>query len=315
MGCKPGGMPSPVRRSEVPAAPLVDEVDPRRSEPEPLPRDVHEPFVAAHPAEHADPAEERTDLYDAFERGRFAFELEQTNPIAKQAGNGGDICGGAAVTSALILTADSPEAAAANAAALKKVADDREAWNRLPAPLKREDVEAALEHFGHGVMTPNDAALLQQLAYAAGRSLDKQRASPGTSPLELGALVTQLQSNGARLQGTRFVQVKGAAQQGHWVATKDEHLLDSLKLNVLASHLKRGGPAWDSEVAVSSGKVEVFTRGGGRLPAARGASAYRLEVDPKEMPRDKFRALDKSLADRWLELTRGAEARGPVSVR
>lgn len=235
--------------------------------------------------------ETQRTLSDARQRTELATTASQVNDISVTAGNEGDICGGAALMNALVLGSATPEAARANAAALRQAADTHQAYRALP-PGTRPGIDAALGHLAQGTLSENDLNALQQLGYALGRSVDETvlkdpKATPGLNPAQMGAVVAQLKANGAQLdESTRFVELKGARDTaGHWVVQTNGALANTLEsVNATAEKLSPGAATFDSDVRVKGDAVQVRTRGGGLAARLPPGKAYVMTLDPNKAP-------------------------------
>ncbi|MHB8879676.1 MAG: hypothetical protein ACYC8T_38800, partial [Myxococcaceae bacterium] len=218
----------------------------------------------------APPMTEETprDLANEKQRIDLATTTSQVNDVSVLAGNQNDVCAGAALVNAMVLNSATPDAASANAAALRKAADRYGGWSALPPSVDKDQVKSALDHFAAGKASEVDLHYLQQLAYATGRAFDPDEKrdpelNPGLNAGQVGGLATQLKSDGALLgDDSRFVQLKGVDDtSGHWVVQSGKVIANSLEsVPVDATKLSPASAVWDSDVHVKKGDANVETR-------------------------------------------------------
>ncbi|MFT3840434.1 MAG: hypothetical protein QM723_25825 [Myxococcaceae bacterium] len=236
-----------------------------------------EPFAGATPAAGGAVAQ-KYSLDDAVDRRMLIDACPQRNAISAAAKNGDRICAGAALTNALILTGDTADNRAANAAALASVAKSLDV--QLPKSVKQADVDAALKSYASGSMSPKDVQLLQQLTYAMGRSIQKGD-DTGTNAPAMGILVNQLASAGARFQGAELVMTAG--KNAHWLAVADGVVADS---DPARTAIKGNEPLlkpsqWGAGVSAPKtprGDTVVRLRGGGELKNLADGQGYTLNL-------------------------------------
>lgn len=239
--------------------------------------DALETFAGATPAAGGAIAQ-KFNLDDAVDRRMLIDACPQRNAISAAAKNGDRICAGAALTNALLLTGDTADNRAANAAALASVAKSLDV--QLPKSVKQADVDAALKSYASGSISPKDVQLLQQLTYAMARSIQKGD-DTGTNAPAMGILINQLANAGARFQGAELVMTAG--KNAHWLAVADGVVADSDPARtVLEGKEPLLKPAqWGADVAAPKrprGETVVRLRGGGDLPNLPDGQAYTLSL-------------------------------------
>lgn len=221
------------------------------------------------------------DLANSDTRWDTALKASQRNPISDAAGNADVICGAASVVSALVMQSGTPEAAAANAKALKTAYDLTDAEKRLPPSVDKQALAQAFEHFGAGKPSLTDLHLLQQAAYAIGRTHAGSSAD-GLDRLDLMLMVSELKGRGATLgPETRFTQVQKGKGGSHWVANSGGAGINTdPQAPVTAGNQQPKGEDWRAEVSVSQeGKVLLKTRDINEQHAKRGLG-WTLEIVP-----------------------------------
>ncbi|MBL8954622.1 MAG: hypothetical protein JNK82_27845 [Myxococcaceae bacterium] len=236
----------------------------------------------------AKPTTSRSELPAVTSNVMLATKASQMNPVSSAAGNSDRVCGGAVVVSALLLRSGTPAAMKANAKALEGAFDAAGAAKLLPASVKEADVKAAFERFAAGTTTPGDVNVLQQAAYALGRSYSPA-ADDGLDTSQMAAMVANLKARGAALgPETRFVQVHdGEGGGGHWVVKTPEALVNpSPVAKVSADDIAVASGKFSGDVTVrKDGKVELRTRvlSADEPPAWEGGG-WKMVLDPKSPP-------------------------------
>jgi len=233
----------------------------------------------------------RRDLSTFEARKRLATDASQVNPISAdpKIDNADRICAGAAAVNALILNSTTPEAAKANAEALRSAMGARHV--ELPASLDKQAINDALDHLAAGSPSMNDVFVLQQVAYAVGRryaqkkeAKDGKALDDGLNPAQLGGLIADLKARGATLDGnTQF-----SLSKQHWVAHVGAVTANSDQNVKIDSGAKLpSNKAWAGDVVLrADGVVEARTRtvrvGGADVDAAGYARAFELEPPKKD---------------------------------
>lgn len=139
----------------------------------------------------------------------------QTNTVSQGLKNSNDICGGAAMVSALILRSTTPDAAKANARAFR-AAFNASPMKALTSVDVQSHVSAALKNFEEGALSEEDVCYLQQAAYAIGRGTPGEPQEPGLSNHAMASMVADLIGYGANFgKETSFTQAYRGG--GHWV--------------------------------------------------------------------------------------------------
>lgn len=146
----------------------------------------------------------------------------QVNPISQKAGNSNEICGGASVANALVMSSSTPEQAKANAQALRAAAKN-------VAGLSPEQ-DRALANMEKGTMSPTDLQHLQQLSHRLVKSQNQGEKLANAG--EMGMAVALLKANGA-FQGAQSVEFHNArlpppGQSNHWSVSVDGAYANSL---------------------------------------------------------------------------------------
>jgi hypothetical protein len=152
-------------------------------------------------------------LTEATQRKQLVQATPQRNPVSKRAGMGHEVCGGAAVASALVLSSNSKAKARANARAIRAV---------LGSHLTDEE-NKALKKFEEGTMATRHLALLQlNLFLHVNYKVDGAQKS-GLSPKAVGTLVKSLKENGG-FAGDTVVVFK---RQDHWTIRVNGTFIDT----------------------------------------------------------------------------------------
>jgi hypothetical protein len=131
------------------------------------------------------------NLSDRSARLQLLRGCPQVNPVSAKAGNGEFLCGGAAMTSALVLSASDPAKAKANAAAVRKLAGSFSIPEKL-APAE----DKALSNMASGKMSPQDVQHLQQLMFRLAQRSGQGAGGPVTVA-QMGMLASTLAAAGA----------------------------------------------------------------------------------------------------------------------
>ena len=193
-------------------------------------------------------------------------DTPQVNDVSERAGTSQAICGGAAVTSAMLLSGN-PEA---NAGALRHMSEG----GRSP------EETTALDHLAEGSVSPRDVAYLQQLNYrlgaaGAGHPLTEGGAPYLMRPSDMGRLTADIQNNGGMpgAHDVRYDEVHrpGPPEYDHWTATVGHTTVDSMAPGGGASVGTAGAaptprdPNWQGSVALTttaggSGVINIDSR-------------------------------------------------------
>lgn len=238
------------------------------------------------------PSTERLNLD---ETGRLMLATtSQVNAISVGLKNSNDICGGAVVVAALVLRSTSPEAARANAGAL------RAAFNASPAKAltpvgAQSGVSTALKNFEAGTLSEEDVCYLQQAAYIVGRGVSGEAKSPGLSTGAMASMVADLVGYGATIDTeTSFAQVFDGAN-GHWVGATAGQSLNTAEAitdagKVDFAKLKLDSREFSGRVRILKDKVgahviQVQSRYGpnektGALEVAKKGAGWQAEITP-----------------------------------
>lgn len=229
------------------------------------------------------PTEQR-DLSTFEGRRRLATEASQVNEISAdpKIDNADRICAGAAAVNALILNSTTPEAAKANAQALRSVMG---AGVTLPPTLDPKAIETALAHLEANAPSMNDVFVLQQVAYSAGRRYaDKKEKDDGLNPAQLAGLVADLKARGANLDSnTQF-----SLSKQHWVAHVGSTTANSdANVSIDAGAKLPSNKAWSGDVVIRpDGVVEARTKtvrvDGQDMNAADYARRFELAQPKKD---------------------------------
>jgi len=243
-----------------------------------------------------------TEALGLDEVGRLMLaSTSQVNSVSTGLKNENDICGGAAMVSALILRSTTPEAARANAGAL------RAAFNASPAKAMTSvevqvHVSAALKNFEAGKMSEEDVCYLQQAAYVVGKGVPGESEKGGLSTGAMASMVADLVGSGATIGAeTSFSQAFDGVG-GHWVAKSGDVAFNTAQDNTPAAKVDFNKlPVTDNEF---SGRVRVLNNkdgtrtvqlqsrylspppATGKKPGAPDGSGWKAEITPLN-PGDK----------------------------
>jgi hypothetical protein len=162
-------------------------------------------------------------------------QAPQVNPISIKAGNAGDICGGAAMSNALIMSSKTPEQAKANAKAVRDLAGS---FDPDKVKLSKEE-DQALKNMEGGKMSGVDAQHLQQVMYRIGQRMPLAGSNPegtGLSTTQVGCAMSMLKARGA-FEGSNvtmhcnrntFKNTQGKEDTiDHWTVTVDNNFANS----------------------------------------------------------------------------------------
>jgi hypothetical protein len=180
----------------------------------------------------------------------------QMNPISKAAGNGPNLCGGASVANALILSSKTPEQAKANAKAVQNLA------GALKPPLKMSGAEQqALKNFESGKISPQDAQHMQQVMYRMAQRMPiGGQSNPnlqGVSTSQVATTMAALRSHGA-FQGSSVTMHCNRLSTGfdHWTTSVDGIHANSQGPN--DKSIVHGGPPSELSKSNSSWQNEIW---------------------------------------------------------
>lgn len=175
------------------------------------------------------------DITDPDWRRHMLRQAPQVNEISKKAGNAGDICGGAAMANALVLSSKTPEQAKANAKAVRDLAGS---FDPNKVQLSKEE-DRALKNMESGKMSGVDTQHLQQVMYRIGQRMPLAGSNPegtGLSTTQMGCAMSMLKARGA-FEGSNvamhcnrntFKDDKGKeATIDHWTVTVDNTFANS----------------------------------------------------------------------------------------
>jgi hypothetical protein len=216
------------------------------------------------------PKNQLVDIHNPESRNQLIRSAPQINEISKKAGNGGDICGGAATTNALILSSKTPEQGRANAKAVRDLA------NSFSNAVKiKPEEEMALKHLENGKMSPTDVQHMQQLMDRIGQRMPAAGPNPsglGLTTTQVACMMTKLSAKGA-FQGSDVTMHCNTLPNGldHWTVTVDRTFANS-------SH---GHPNYD----------KALVHGGPPPELQKGRSNWQNEIkivnDPQRDANDK----------------------------
>lgn len=236
------------------------------------------PALAPATQKEIGPTEQR-DLSTFEGRRRLATEASQVNEVSADPGidNADRICGGAAAVNALILNSTTPEAAKANAQALRSAMGAANV--KLPPSLDKKAVETALTHLEANAPSMNDVFVLQQVAYGVGRRFaEKTDKDDGLNPGQLAGLVADLKGRGATLDSnTQF-----SLSKQHWVVNVGSTTANSDTNVAIDPGAKLpSNKAWSGDVVLRpDGGVEARTKtvrvDGKDMNAAEYAAHFKL---------------------------------------
>jgi hypothetical protein len=209
---------------------------------------------------------QQIDLMDKDYRNHMLRSAPQINPVSTKAGNGPDICGGAAMANALVLSSKTPEQSHANAKAVRDLAGS------LTPPVKiSPEEDQALKNMEKDKPTLSavDTQHMQQLMYRIGQRMPLAGSNPsgtGLSTTQMGCAMSMLKARGA-FKGSDVTmhcnrntfqdEKKNNYSIDHWTVTVDRMYANSQgpgNRSVVhggppADHLK-GSQNWQNELTV-----------------------------------------------------------------
>ncbi|MCI0411955.1 hypothetical protein L0222_04030 [bacterium] len=197
---------------------------------------------------------QKVDITDRDWRNHVLRGAPQINPVSTKAGNAPDLCGGAAMSNALVLSSKTPEQANANAKAVRDLAGSFEP----PNPLKlspQEDQALKNMESTPPKMSATDVQHLQQVMYRIGQRMPLAGANPsgtGLSTTQVGCAMSMLSARGAfsgsnvtmHCNRNTFQDDKGKKNTiDHWTVTVDRTFANSQGLGDRS--IIQGGPPLD----------------------------------------------------------------------
>lgn len=215
-----GSRPQPAPVSNVSKPPAPSAKPPDASSAAPTKPDAYAAgTVAAKPA--AAPTQSVNFLTPEGKK-QLIENSSQVNPISQKAGNAQEVCGGASIANALVMSSNTPEQAKANAGALRAAAKN------VTGLTDAQD--RALTNMEKGTMSPTDLQHLQQLSYGLVKSQGQGEKLANAG--EMGMAVSLLKANGA-FPGAQMVEFHNArlpppGQANHWTVTVDGNHANSL---------------------------------------------------------------------------------------
>jgi hypothetical protein len=213
---------------------------------------------------------QKVDITDPEMRNQMMRSAPQVNEISKKAGNENDICGGAAMTNALIMSSKTPEQAKANAQAVRDLANsftkvDKENKSKTPFAMSAQE-QQALKNMESGKMSPNDTMHMQQLMYRIGQRMPLAGSNPsgaGLSTTQIACAMTKLKANGA-FPGNSDVRMHCTTLPtgaDHWTVSVDRIHANSAGGKDYNKSLVTGGPPpevqkgsdkWQNEIIIDN---------------------------------------------------------------
>ena len=207
---------------------------------------------------------QQIDLTDKDYRNHMLRGAPQINPVSTKAGNGPDICGGAAMANALVLSSKTPEQSHANAKAVRDLAGS---FNPPLKMTKEEDQALKNMEKDKPTLSSVDTQHMQQLMYRIGQRMPLAGANPsgtGLSTTQVGCAVSMLKARGAFKdsdvtmhcnRNTFQDEQKKNYSIDHWTVTVDRTYANSQGVGNRSvvhggppnDHLK-GSPSWQNEL-------------------------------------------------------------------
>ncbi len=204
---------------------------------------------------------EQVDMSNRDMRNHLMRSTSQVNDVSKKENNQNVICGGAAMTNALIMTSDTPAKGKANADAVRSMTND---FSTDGKPFRKPEEDLALKHMEQGKMSPTDVAHMQQLMYRTEQRMPRMVNDPsanGTSTAQVGCAAAMLKARGG-LPGPNdvtFHQTKTSGPMNHWTVSSDGvHANSQAGANNDKSvvtggpgrEFQKGDPNWQNEITV-----------------------------------------------------------------
>jgi len=194
---------------------------------------------------------------DTAEAHQRRVELLRSTPqINKTSGpDGENMCGGAALTSAMILDSgktDPPDAAKKNADAIRGVYGDLCKDEQGKPKKLTEEQDTALKHLADGNLSPKDVEHLQKTLYEVSQRVDGQ-GEGGVNDQGMAEAVSQLRARGGFAGGSdvKFHLNKGEASRAggrHWTTT-----VDGVHVDTWPTGYDRDNPGKDQGKALVTG--------------------------------------------------------------
>lgn len=233
------------------------------------------------PTKTPSPPPPSKELLALDEMGRMLLATTtQVNSVSYALNNKNDICGGAAVVGALLLTSTTPAATRANAAVLRTAFNASPAKGRTSVDLQMH-VSAALKNFEAGKLSEEDVCYLQQAAYVVGKGVPGESEKGGLATGSMAAMVADLVGAGATLgPETSFAQAWDGAG-GHWVGRTGELNINSAEAGPGAAQVEL--PKLTVDNPQFSGRVRILNDKAG-APVVQMQSRYRA-APPVTSPR------------------------------
>jgi hypothetical protein len=212
---------------------------------------------------------QKVDITDKDWRNHMLRQAPQINPVSTKAGNGPDICGGAAMANALVLSSKSSDQAKANANAVRDLAGSFE-----PKVKLSPEEDTALKNMHDGKMSATDTQHLQQVMYRIGQRMPLAGTNPsgtGLSTTQVGCAMSMLSARGAfkgsnvtmHCNRNTFQNDQGQKNSiDHWTVTVDNIHANSQGIanksivhgGPPADRLK-GNPNWQNELTLDNSET------------------------------------------------------------
>jgi hypothetical protein len=195
---------------------------------------------------------QQIDLTDKDYRNHMLRSAPQVNDVSIKAGNAPNICGGAAMANALILSSKTPEQSKANAKAVRDLAGSLDPKVKL---TPEEDQALKNMEKDKPTLSAVDAQHLQQAMYRIGQTMPLAAKNPegkGMSTTQVGCAMSMLSAKGA-FKGSNVTMhcnrntfqddQKNNYSIDHWTVTVDGTHANSQAAN--NKSLVHGGPPSD----------------------------------------------------------------------
>jgi hypothetical protein len=209
------------------------------------------------------------DITDRDWRNHMLRQAPQVNDVSMKAGNAYHICGGAAMSNALIMSSKTPEQAKANARAVRDLAGSLDPKVQLS---KEEDQALKNMESEKPKMSAVDAQHLQQVMYRIGQRMPLASKNPegtGLSTTQVGCAMNMLKARGAfegsnvTMHCNRNTFKDDQGKEGtidHWTVTVDGNFANSQVVPGNRS-IVQGGPPPDRAKGTKDWQNEITING------------------------------------------------------
>jgi hypothetical protein len=209
------------------------------------------------------------DITDRDWRNHMLRQAPQVNDVSMKAGNAYHICGGAAMSNALIMSSKTPEQAQANAKAVRELAGSFDPKVKLS---KEEDQALKNMELKPPKLSGVDAQHLQQVMYRIGQRMPLAGNNPdgtGLSTTQVACAMNMLKARGAfegsnvTMHCNRNTFKDDQGKEGtidHWTVTVDGNFANSQAVPGNRS-IVQGGPPPDRLKGTENWQNEITMNG------------------------------------------------------